>query len=84
MYPKGSEYEDLPELASIIDTRITYHFDYDNPDLKVSDNTLSQAKLKKDFLVTYGFADHKRELTNFNINSFKQIGLTDPFPDDCK
>ena len=35
-----------------------------------------------DFLVRYGFDDHINSLVGFNINSFTQIGLEDPWPDD--
>jgi hypothetical protein len=38
--------------------------------------------LSPDFLVKYGFDDDIRSLKGFNINSFTQIGLEDPWPDD--
>ena len=42
------------------------------------------AKIENDFLVKYRMADNIRTLKGFNVNSFTQIGLEDPFPDDDK
>lgn len=49
---------------------------------KVMAETLEAAELNSDFLLKFQFADNEEELKPFNINSFKQIGLSDPFPDD--
>jgi len=82
MFPRESEYYDREELKEIIETRIKYHNDFENPNLKVTAFTEDMATLSKEFLSRYGFKDKISELKGFNINSFTQIGLEDPWPDD--
>ena len=44
---------------------------------------MNGAKLGADFLHKYGFVD-KLPLPPFNVNTFRQICIEDPFPDDDK
>jgi hypothetical protein len=48
---------------------------------RVSKETEELASISTDFLIKYDFADNVR-LATHNINSFAQIGMSDPFPDD--
>ena len=40
------------------------------------------AMIAEDFLLKYELADDLKCLNVFNINSFTQIGLEDPWPED--
>ena len=56
---------------------------------KISEETLLNSKIPKDFLIRYKIVERKSEkkLKNqkmYLINSFKSIGWSDPFPDDDK
>ena len=50
----------------------------------VSPETLEKSKLETKFLLKYKLSDSGQSLEPFMINSFLQIGIEDPFPDDDK
>ena len=52
---------------------------------KASEKTKYEAKLKQyniKYLKKYGLADEKDKDESYLINSFKQIGWPDPFPEE--
>ena len=51
---------------------------------KVKSLTETQAIMSSDFLTKYEMANTLKKLKGHNINSFLQIGLEDPWPDDEK
>ena len=51
-----------------------------NPNQKVNNITAREAKLRPDFNHRFDILDN--DLHCFNINSFAQIGMSDPFPND--
>ena len=69
-------------LKEIIEQRMRYHNDFFNENLKITAETMDKSGIKTDMLVKYKLADTLTELTNYNVNSFTQIGLEDPFPED--
>lgn len=81
IYPTTSEYANEEELKEIIMGRIQYQTKQTNLGQRVSKKTDELAVISNDFLIKYDFADSAR-LQPHTINSFAQIGLSDPFPDD--
>lgn len=82
MYPKESPYHNMEELEEIIKDRICYHNNFKNEKLVASSFTQDAAQIAPDFLNKYDLADKLKNLYVYNINSFTQIGLEDPWPDD--
>lgn len=80
-FPTTSEYADEEELKEIIMGRIHFQQKQTSQGQRVSKETDELAAISTDFLIKYDFADNHR-LAPFTINSFAQIGLSDPFPDD--
>jgi len=50
----------------------------------VTKKTSDSAHLSADFLTKYKLADKASDLKSYKINSFSQIGMVDPFPEDSK
>ena len=69
-------------LIEIIEQRIAYHNDFFNENLKITSETMDKASIKTDMLVKYSLSDNIKKLANYNVNSFTQVGLEDPFPED--
>ena len=55
------------------------HFTNHGKEQTINEETLENSKIAENFLVKYKFID---EYKPFFINSFKSIGLSDPFPHD--
>ena len=70
------------EIKELINSRIAYYINSQagNHVHKITLQTEEGSELNPNFLVKYEVADRKFE--PFFINGFKQIGLSDPFPDD--
>ena len=79
MYPSKLKY-DAEQLEELILKRINIFIDGINPSNIISSQTKKNSKLNRDFIVKYKFMQRARE--DFLINSFWEIGMTDPFPDD--
>lgn len=76
-YPSEIKH-DIEELNEIVEGRIKF-FNNHGKTQEISEETLENSKIAENFLVKYKFID---EYMPFFINSFKSIGLSDPFPND--
>ena len=78
---KPSPYRfDKEEIEELLMSRINNLLNSFEVNKKITDATLDNSKLARDFLVKYKMVDtHERV---FLINSFWSLGWPDPYPDD--
>ena len=78
---KPSPYRfDKDEIEELLMSRINNLLNSFEVNKKITDATLENSKLARDFLVKYKMVDtHERV---FLINSFWSLGWPDPYPDD--
>ena len=79
MYPSDLRY-DKEEIHELLTSRINNLINGFKTDQKILDHTKEAAKISKDFIQKYDFI--KKERLVFLVNSFWEIGMADPFPDD--
>lgn len=72
---------DKCQLEDLIQSSVNFFssFKKANQDKKVTTSTEKLATLPLNFMIRYGLNEDSSE--HFNINSFYQIGLSDPFPE---
>lgn len=75
-------YYDQEGLAEIIMGRIKHMEAQIQDGQRVNKATEAMSQIKGDFLKLFKFADDPNDLLPSNINSFREIGMSDPFPDD--
>ena len=83
MFPPDDSEEKIEVLEEIITEKIEYFKRLFRPNAKITEDTEGASNLKKDFLRKYRLMDIM-PLKPYNINTFIQIGIDDPFPDDDK
>lgn len=80
MYPHKHEYYSKELILSMIQVMLKRFKEADETEQAVLEATMKDATLKDSFLKRYGMLEE--EHVSFNINSFVQIGIKDPFPLD--
>jgi hypothetical protein len=75
-------YYDKEALEDIIMARIGLMESSIQEGQRVTKQTEEMAEINTDFLIKFGFDDPADDMKDFMINSFRQVGMSDPFPDD--
>ena len=81
MYPKKSSYHSIEKLTELVQSRMT-HLHSKLLDTSPKYETNRDSTIDQRFLIKYKLFDKKEDLAHHTINSFTQIALPDPFPDD--
>lgn len=79
MYPSKIRY-DANQLEQLLVSRINNLINGFNAEQVILEKTKEGSVLSKDFILKFKFIKRDREI--YFVNSFWEIGMTDPFPND--